>query len=153
MNTVDTTVLAAVAAVILIFNVLYVRTIIFGVFKGIIAVFKWNSKRRKDKAAEKIKREKEETKLRDQNLKIREREARVQEREKRNQEPKLPKFYPAKFCKMLWQSLHPDDKEVLKDERIAAANFRLGVMSALSAVGVNNEEAKDVMERMEVGKF
>jgi hypothetical protein len=150
--------IAIAIAIILIFNILKIRSSLWwvsmGIAKSLIRFCKWNAKRRREKAKERAQRQKDEAKKQEQALKMREREAKVQEREQRSKEPRMPKFFPAKFCKEIWQSLHKDDKEVLKnDERVAAANFRLGVMSALSTVGVNSSQAEEVMERMEIGKF
>lgn len=68
-------------------------------------------------------------------------------------QPKKPPFRVAKFCRELWQSVHKEDKQILKQERLAMANFRLGAISALKALEVDRNKIDEVVERIEINRF
>lgn len=66
---------------------------------------------------------------------------------------KYDKFRVPKFCRVLWNGVHIQDKKLLRKEPIAMTNFRLGVISSLRALDVDENSIEEVINRIEINKF
>ena len=62
-------------------------------------------------------------------------------------------FYVRKFVATMWRNLHPHDKEVLRRDSVAMANFRLGVIASLQTIGLDRQNLEDVVNRIESNNF